>query len=191
MVAFDFIITLMSFVYALAMTHLLSRAGALVLARDRVAFSGLQALAMLNAILLVYADWLTTWATRTLRDWDLLSITVLFVGAVSNYFVCVAAVPNDLPSEGPIGLDAFYWKNRLLYWSVVSALNVLALPANSIFGKSLNPHLVLQTDLATLPAFVPCIVAIAAKQRWAQWVAGLGLLATTLVFMIMFDTDLR
>ena len=59
MSAFEHVTALWSFVYALALTHLLARIAEFIVARDRVRFSGLLALGMDNAILLVFADWLS------------------------------------------------------------------------------------------------------------------------------------
>jgi hypothetical protein len=50
---FDFILLLLSFVFALALAHLLSRVGAMLLARERVRFSGLLTVAILNALVTV------------------------------------------------------------------------------------------------------------------------------------------
>ena len=52
MSVFEHVTALLSFVYALALTHLLARIAELIVARDRVRFSGLLALGMANAILL-------------------------------------------------------------------------------------------------------------------------------------------
>lgn len=49
MTVFEHVTTLFSFVYALALTHLLARIAELIVARDRVRFSGLLALGMVNA----------------------------------------------------------------------------------------------------------------------------------------------
>ena len=61
MTAFEHVTALFSFVYALALTHLLARIAELIVARDRVKFSGLLALGMINAILVVFANWLSLW----------------------------------------------------------------------------------------------------------------------------------
>jgi hypothetical protein len=56
MTAFEHVTALFSFVYALALTHLLARIAELIVTRDRVKFSGLLALGMINAILVVFAN---------------------------------------------------------------------------------------------------------------------------------------
>jgi len=61
MTVFEHVTALFSFVYALALTHLLARVAELIVARDRVKFSGLLALGMINAILVVFANWLSLW----------------------------------------------------------------------------------------------------------------------------------
>lgn len=65
MTAFEHVTALLSFVYALALTHLLARIAELIVARDRVKFSGLLTLGMVNAILLVFANWLSLWDLRS------------------------------------------------------------------------------------------------------------------------------
>jgi hypothetical protein len=74
MSAFEHVTALLSFVYALALTHLLARIAELVVARDRVRFSGLLALGMANAILMVFANWLSIWDLRSVKTWDLATI---------------------------------------------------------------------------------------------------------------------
>ena len=73
MTAFEHVTALLSFVYALALTHLLARIAELIVARERVKFSGLLALGMANAILLVFADWLSLWDLRSIKSRDLAS----------------------------------------------------------------------------------------------------------------------
>jgi hypothetical protein len=189
MAAFDYVILLMSFVFALALTHLLSRVGALVLARDRVRLSGLQTLTVLNAVVLVYLNWLTFWDARTVKTWDLLSVSIVFAFAIGIYFVCVAAAP-ETANEGEIDLEAFYWRNRRPFWAFVTLLMLLALAVNFVFLKSQSPELFLETNIATLPFFAPGALALSVRARWAQWVGGAGLLILSIGWLVIFNADL-
>src|ERR1700745_274408 len=99
MTPFEHVTALFSFVYALALTHLLARIAELIVARDRVRFSGLLALGMANAVVLVFANWLSLWDLRSVKSWDLASITVQFLLAVSLYLICVLVGPKT-PDEG-------------------------------------------------------------------------------------------
>jgi len=183
--AFDHVTTLLSFVYALALTHLLSRVGALILDRERVRFSGLQAVAVANAVIQVLLSWLYLWDVRTTKGMDLATIAVGFAYAIAVYFICVAAAPQ--PSEGVVDLEAFYWRNRRVYYGAYGVATAVALA--SLRGP--DPRLSFRSELATLPFFAPCLLAFAVPARWAQWVAGGTLFALALGWLLLFSRALH
>ena len=108
------------FVYALALTHLLARIAELVVARERVRFSGLLALGMANAILLVFCNWLSLWDMRSIQSWDLASIAIQFLFAVSIHVICALVGPK-MPDEDPIDLEEFFWRQRPYFYGAVLA----------------------------------------------------------------------
>jgi hypothetical protein len=190
MSAFDHVILLLSFVYALALTHLLSRIGALLVARERVRFSGLLAVGMANAILLVFANWLSLWDIRGLHGWDLFSITVQFLFAVALFFVCAVAAPA-VEDDGSVDMEGFYWRNRRLFYSIVMVVVVLALIVNVTLLRTPNPALFFEENAATLPMIVVAGLPLATSARWAQWTAGLGLFAMMVGYTITFSGTLK
>jgi hypothetical protein len=62
--AFDFVMTLYSFVYALAVAQILSTVGDMIRAGKRLLFSWLNAAWMLNVLLAIVAWWLSLWDLR-------------------------------------------------------------------------------------------------------------------------------
>ena len=76
--AYDFILVLFSFVYAAAVTHLLSPAGEIIIASKRVRVSWLNAGWMCAALLFTCAWWIGLW--------DLHAVNVWSVGAIAFYF---------------------------------------------------------------------------------------------------------
>ena len=94
MSAFEHVTALLSFVYALALTHFLARIAELIVARERVKFSGLLALGMVNAVLLVFVNWLSLWDLRSVTSWDLASVAIQFLFAVSVCVVCALVGPQ-------------------------------------------------------------------------------------------------
>jgi hypothetical protein len=66
---FQHITVLFSFVFAIALTHVLSCASKLILARDSVRFSGLHAL-WLNALMLLLINWLSLWLLEAIKHWS-------------------------------------------------------------------------------------------------------------------------
>jgi hypothetical protein len=186
MTAFEHVTALLSFVYALALTHLLARVAELVVARDRVRFSGLLALGIANAVLLVFTNWLSLWDLRSIKSWDLASITIQLLVAVSMYLICVWVGPRA-PDNGPIDLEDFFWRQRPYFYSAVLACVVLSLFANLDFLKtSTNAALFVKENLTVLPMLIPTVLALASRTRWVQWAAGLCFLAMVAGYTIMF-----
>ena len=107
MTPFEHVTALFSFVYALALTHLLARIAELIVTRDRVRFSGLLALGMTNAIVVVFANWLSLWDLHVITSWTLTSITIQFLFAINVFLICVLVGPKA-HDEGPIDLEDFY-----------------------------------------------------------------------------------
>jgi hypothetical protein len=107
MTVFEYVTALFSFVYALALTHLLARIVELIVARDRVKFCGLLALGMINAIVVVFANWLSLWDLHGITSWNLASISVQFLFAISVFLICVL-VGSKAHDDGPIDLEDFY-----------------------------------------------------------------------------------
>jgi hypothetical protein len=183
--AFEHVLVLLSFVFALALTHLLSRVGGLLLARKRVRYSGLLGLAIVNAVALVFENWLLLWTIRGWRHVDLGSITVVFACSLALYFICATAAPEPA-AEGPIDLEAFYGETYRLFYALVLLFMLLAFAVNVTYLQTPTPQMFIETNIWTVPSLVPSILALAVKARWAQWASGIFLLATTVAFAIMF-----
>lgn len=188
--AFDHVLVLLSFVYALALTHLLSRIGSLLLERARVRFSSLLAVCMVIAVLMVFANWLSLWDVRGMREWDLFSVTMQFAFAVAIYFVCALAAP-DSDNEDVIDMESFYWRNRRLFYAVLLACMFLSLIINVEFLKTPNTALFLQENAAVLPMIVAVGLPLATSARWAQWTGGVGLVLLLVGFTIAFSSTLH
>jgi len=187
--AFGHVLTLISFVFAVSLAQLLIRISALVSARDEVKFSGLSGLATANAILLAYMNWLAMWELRSAGDWNLLAITVTFLFSLSICFICTLAVPQ-IHADGPIDMDAFYWRQRkTYYWSWI-VCETLAIIANLLFGNSPMASKLSAENLVNLTMFVPIILALAVPKRWAQWLGGIALLVLNATFLILFERQL-
>ena len=189
MAAFEHVLLLLSFIYVLALTHLLARVGNLIVARERVRLSGLGCVAILNAAMLVYSNWLGFWDLRGARQWGIVSVTTLFAFSVTIYFICSVAAPEPA-AEGSIDMEAFYWRNRRPFYALIAVCMVLAILCNFAFLKTPNTALFFEENAATLPFFVPSLLALFVSARWAQWIGGVGLLALTVGVTIAFSSTL-
>lgn len=189
MTAFNHVLTLMAFVFAVSLAQLLIRISALVANRERVTFSGLSALAMANAILLVYLNWLAIYELRDAGRWHLLSISCMFLFALSICFICTSVAPQFL-GEGNFDMGAFYWKQRkMYYWSWI-VCETLAISANWLFASSPLESKLGAENLVNFAMFPPIILALAIPKRWAQWVGGVALFALNAIFLVLFERNL-
>jgi hypothetical protein len=187
--AFEHVTALLSFVYALALTHLLARIAELVVARERVRFSGLLALGMVNAILLVFVNWLSLWDLRSVTSWDLASIAIQFLFAVSVYVICAVVGPKT-PDDGTVDLEDFFWRQRSYFYGAIIACLVLALLANLDFLKTPNTALLVKENLGTIALLVPAAFGLISRNRLVQWAAGICFLVLTIGFAIVFSSNL-
>lgn len=189
MSAFEHVTALLSFVYALALTHLLARVAELVVARERVKFSGLLALGMVNAVLLVFVNWLSLWDLRSVTNWDLASIAIQFLFAVSVYVICALVGPKA-PDDGAIDLEDFFWRQRTYFYGAILVCFVLALLANLDFLKTPNTALFVKENLGTIAMLIPTALGLISRNRVVQWAASVCLLAMIIGFAIMFSSSL-
>src|SRR5256714_10410442 len=83
---FQHVTVLVSFIFAIALTHVFSSASQLLLARDRVRFSALLAVSMVNAALGVIINWLGLWELQNLKHWSLAEVLLQLAWAIPNYF---------------------------------------------------------------------------------------------------------
>ncbi|MDZ4691405.1 hypothetical protein [Terricaulis sp.] len=190
MSSFDFVLILLSFVYALALGHLLQRVGGLLIARERVRFSGLLALAIVNAVTQVYIDWLAMWDFRTVGEWDLFTVTLFFFSSILLFLMCVAVSP-EAPDERPVDMEAFYWKNYRLFYGLYLILLFVFVAMSTVYLRTPTPELALQQSLANLPYTLVTLFALFSPARWAQWTAGIALFVLTIAWPVVFSAALH
>lgn len=103
---FQHVTVLVSFIFAIALTHVFSSASQLLLARDRVRFSALLAATMLNATLGVIINWLSLSQLQNLKHWSLNEVLLQLGWVIPNYFSCsLVAMPYS--ETGLLNMSTF------------------------------------------------------------------------------------
>ena len=187
--AFGHVLTLVGFVFAFSLTRLLAHVGELVIARDRVKFSGLSSLSIVAAMLLVYVNWLSMWELRGATNWNAASITTIFLFTLAVCFVSMVATPGT-SSKGTIDLDAFYWHQRKVFYSAWLICEILAVITNIVLLDSPSGEKLFQENLLNFTMFPPIILALVVQKRWAQWVGAGLLILANLLFLLLFEWQL-
>lgn len=183
---FSHISVLLSFVYALAVTHLLTSATELLWARDRVRVSWLQVVWMFNALLILFENWISVFFLSALTRWDVTEITLWFTLALVQYFTCslLSIRPKD---EGAIDMPAFFERQRPLIFISFLAMAAIAMFQNWRDRATLpNPESWIYADLTIVPVVVTAMVAGFARATWLQWIAAIVTTVIAAYFLIVF-----
>ena len=189
MSGFDFVLVLLSFVYALGLGHVMTSAGRLLVRREQVLFSGLLALAMANALLQVYVNWLSLWAFRSLERWDLPEITLFFLVAVITYLMCVVIAPEpecDQNETGKIDLPRVFWRNHRWFYASYLALLLTFVVVSVFYLETATPELAKSVALSNLPYIAIALVGLFVARAWAQWIVGIAMFALTAYWLVVF-----
>ena len=121
---FQHVSVLVSFIFAIALTHVFSSASQLLLARDRVRFSALLTVSMVNAALGVIINWLGLWELQNIKHWSLAEVLLQLGWVVPNYFSC-SLVAMPCSESGLLDMSAFFERQRRVIFSATLALAVM------------------------------------------------------------------
>lgn len=183
---FEHVIILLSFVYALAVGHLLTSATELMWARDRVRVSWLQALWMFNALLILFENWIGAWSLSARKEWDVAEITIWFVAALIQYFTCslISLRPKE---DSPIDMKAFFERQRPLIFTAFLALAAINMFQNW-WDRALIPgqYLWLYADLTTALLLIAYLIAAFARAMWLQWIAAIATTSEAVYWLVKY-----
>src|SRR5919202_5016370 len=126
---FQHVTVLVSFTFAIALTHVFSSGSQLILARERVRFSWLLAMSMVNAALGVIVNWLGLWELQNLKHWSLGEVLLQLGWVVPNYFSC-SLVAMPVGENGPLDMRGFFERQRRIIFSATLALSLTGGLAN-------------------------------------------------------------
>jgi hypothetical protein len=169
--AYDFILILFSFVYAAAVTHLLSTAGEIIIASKRVQLSWFNAGWMLAALLFTCAWWIGLWDLHTLKIWDIGSIAFYFSVAAGIYLQARLVSPR-IPEKGEINLQEFHREEGRKYLIAYTILGVVTVVTNAMFGETSGASQWPAQNFVIVPMTLATgLAAIFIKRPWVQSLA--------------------
>ena len=188
MTAFEHVLLLLSFVYALAIAHCFSCIAALIRASRRVRFSATHALWLANALLVIMANWISFWDMRSLASWSPVTILFTFAMASINYLGVALTCPEVAP-EGAIDLVQFHIRESGRYIGAFLACVLTALAANMVYGGVVAEWNA--QNLAVLPMLVLGIAGfLLRKTRW-RWIPPAVLLLVWIYYFMVLQAPLR
>lgn len=185
---FEHVTILLSFVFALALTHLLSSTTELILARDRVRFSGLHALWTGNALLSLLINWTSLWGLIAIKHWSVSEVVLQFAAAIIQYFTCSTLSINHR-DDGLIDVQSLYERQRPVIFASFLALMAIGMLQNywdRNNTEGLSPTAWIGEDLSVLPMVAIIAIAGWARRKWLQWTAGVVMVALQMYFLCVY-----
>ncbi len=163
--AFDFVITLYSFVYALGVGQILSTVGDMIRAGKRLRFSWLNAAWLLNILLTIVAWWLSLWDLKAEPRWPMLTVLVLFSVACLLY-VLARMVSAPIPQKGPVDLQRYHLEEGRKYAALFVLDCAFTIGAVFLYGSASQNWIA--SNWATWPMLAASLAAALTSNRWVQ-----------------------
>jgi hypothetical protein len=186
---FQHVVTLCSFVFAIALTHIFASATELIRERGRVVFSWLLGLWMLNSALSLLVNWISLLLLEKVKHWSIGEILNQLSWVIPQYFTA-SLVSMRVPESGTIDLPDFYEKQRPVLFSAYVLLMVTSMTANFFDRNNFEtwkPSDWIGADLLVLPMLIAAVVAGWAKPRSLQWLAALGMVGLQAWFLVAYS----
>ena len=190
MSAFDYIITLFSLIFALALTHLLASATHMIRHRRTVIFDAAHTLWMFAALLSLIANWISFWDFHTFKELTLGTIVIGLILCGSQYFVCSLVAPH-VSEDAPLNLREFHETQGKTYIAAFLTLALLALAGNFFAGSVLDVANWASQNAIVIAMVPVTLIAIFVRARWVQILAPVVVIGAFVVFLIEYYPVLR
>ena len=169
--AYDFVLILFSFVYAAAVTHLLSTAGEIIIASKRLRLSWFNAGWMLATLLFTCAWWIGLWDLRTMRIWGVGSVAFYFSMAAGIYLQARLVSPR-IPEKDRIDLQEFHVEEGRKYLVAYAILSWVTVGVNALLGEANGILQWPEQNVVIVPmALATSLAAIFIRRPWVQTAA--------------------
>ncbi len=186
---FQHVTVLVSFIFAIALTHVFSSASQLLLARDRVRFSWLLSVSMLNAALGVIINWLGLWELQNIKHWSLGEVLLQLGWVVPNYFSCSLVAMPVSETNGPLDMPAFFERQRRIIFSATIALSFMGGLAIYFDRDAIGwqrPNDWIGAEVVGLLLAVFAVLAGWGKTPWLQWIGVGGMFLQNIWFFLFY-----
>ncbi len=186
---FEFTITLLSFVYSLALTHILLGVARIVRHRRTVRLSAAHAVWTANVFITILLNWIALWDFRSARELSLTAIASSFFFAVLLYLAATFVTP-DVEGENSRDLRVFHDREGVIYIGSLLCGVGVALAMNIGAGKLGVASWAQQNALLllTLP-LLP--LALVFRRGWPHLLLAMAGLAVSAAFLVIYYPVLR
>ncbi len=188
--AFDFVLLFFSFVYALALTHVLMAAARMIRYRSTIIFSAPHALWMLVALVLVISNWISLWDFHTFTKITATAISVGFAFSILVYLGCALLSP-DFEAGSTIDLREFHNSQGTTYMGAMFVILIASVLLNVAAGSSMGMQTWWNENTLVITMLPPMLAALFVRKSWVQVVAPLVLAGQLTAYMFIYYPALQ
>jgi hypothetical protein len=181
MSAFEHVMSLISFVFALAIAHLLTCGIAIFRAGSRVRLSFAHTAWMIVSLLQVTIWWLAFWDFRLMKSWDVGFVAFTLAAGILVY-VYTGLVCPEVPKEGELDLGEFHRAHGRQYITVYLALGLVGLAYGAIYGYFYSVPEQSAQNAIIIPMMIIAFVALIFRNPTVQNICAGATLAVYPVY---------
>jgi hypothetical protein len=181
---FDFLMLFFSFIYTLALTHLLLAVNFMIRYRRKIVFNVPHAIWMFDALLLLTINWISLWDFHGVDAIALWSIAAGFVLAVTQYLAC-ALVSPDLSNARDFDLNSFQNEQSRTYLSAFLFLIVVSLAINA-GGSAMGVAKWVGENALVLPMVPAVAIPLFVRNQWVQIAGGVALAILNIAYALVY-----
>ena len=187
--AFDFVMLFFSFIFALALTHLLLSVNAMIRYRRKIKLSVPHAIWMFDALLSVWINWISLWDFHNFQAISLGAIAGEFVFSISQYLVCALVSPH-FNEDRDFDLNVFQSEQRQSYLWAFFVLVAISIGIN-IGGSMIGVQKWMSENSVVLPMLVAVAVPLFVPKQWAQIAGGVAFAGLNIAYLLIYYPILR
>ena len=188
--AFDFIMLFFSFIYALALTHVLLAVNAMIRYRRKITFSLPHAIWMFDALLAVSINWISLWDFHETQVLSLGAIAGGFVLSIAQYLVC-ALVSPDFENDRDFDLRLFQNEQYRSYLSAFLVLIAVSIGVNIGGGTMLGIQKCTSENALVLPMLPAIAIPLFVRNQWIQIAGAVIFAILNIAYLLIYYPVLR
>lgn len=187
---FDFVITFFSFIFSLALAHLLLAVGQMIRHRRELVFDWAHALWMTAALGTLFINWLSFWDVHTVGSLSLATIAIGLAFCINQYLVCALVAPRIAGVDG-VDMRAFHEQQGPTYIVALLTLCAFSIVVNLLGASALNMGNWTGQNALVLAMLAVIIPPLVWRDRWVQIAAPAVVIVLVVAFVITYYPALR
>lgn len=187
---FEFILLFFSFIYTVALTHILFAATRMIRHRRQLVLSWPHALWMLATFLFLAVNWLSVWDLKDVSTFSLELMAANFALVVGQYFVSALVAP-DFENGDSYDLREFHRNERRTYLGAYIALMVIGVLVNLDAAARFGLESWGVQNLIAIPLLGAVLAAFFIDRRWVQLAAPSLVVCILVAYSILFYPVLK